>query len=834
MSQPLSPLSPSDQNLKSPPTVKRENNSYKSTEIDSYVKNQPPVSELKENNHLGSPPIVAHAGVENVLPRKRQLSPSKDQSPNKPPPAKRHTSTALTEDVLKNEDDEHVKPVVMFEDDSKRQHSPRRGQSPNKGSPAKRHVSTLLTEEALKRNDDLTKSIVIFEDDSGIHYDGESPAKSGFEVGPGYESMDETCFSDFSAVPNADMTAFARLGQSPVKNHAGSPAKQQRQAQYREPATPRHGATTPGTVRRPSHEDVSPTASPTPRQPGPVRGANTTNLIIDFTEQFNAFSSSKEQASPSRNRRQSPSKYNTHSDLSSYASGRRTSSARHMPPPSTPSQSRPHLLDFDIPPAPTPRSVPTISAREIESMKSGYLSEISSMKATLSGKEAEVNSLKEAVSDAERRVGEALEQIREERGAKESLQADKADWEKRGADLESVLKGVKEQMLRGETDREDLARKLEESERLREEAEMRASEAESRVVVAGTRTSPSSTISSSEFGMITIQEKDDAVEKVARELHTVYKKKHEEKVSSLKTSYEKRWDKKIRSLEHQLADAVKENEELRAGKDATFSKIMPGMSTLPLSQDGSAEMQHETAATAKNLSEQKTRIIDLTTEIDTLKRENTVLRTALEDAHRSEDQSEETKAPANAAEHEAKVNALTEEVGAIKAENTNLRNDLRRERQANTDLVATVEEMMSLEASAQITAAPGHVHGNAQSQSQPQPQPRMQMQAPSSVAMSRSGSGSSSGSRGPSHSPRGSISRTSGLKAPGFSSSISNGSGNGVGERESKIGRMNSTGSRSRSGSGTGVAYGTGTGRSGIMGSIERMGRGGGTGRGGE
>ena len=48
--------------------------------------------------------------------------------------------------------------------------------------------------------------------------------------------------------------------------------------------------------------------------------------------------------------------------------------------------------------------MPSITPRELESLKSNFLSEISSLKASLSGKEAEVQSLKTAVGDAEKRV----------------------------------------------------------------------------------------------------------------------------------------------------------------------------------------------------------------------------------------------------------------------------------------------------------------------------------------------------------------------------------------------------------------------------------------------
>lgn len=116
---------------------------------------------------------------------------------------------------------------------------------------------------------------------------------------------------------------------------------------------------------------------------------NTTNLILDFTDQISGFSG---RLSPTKLARQSPSKCSDHlnnskvPDMSWYGS---TSA--------TPSRIS-NLLDFDIPPAPTPRSMPSITPRELESLKSSFLSEISSLKASLSGKEAEVQSLKTGMS----------------------------------------------------------------------------------------------------------------------------------------------------------------------------------------------------------------------------------------------------------------------------------------------------------------------------------------------------------------------------------------------------------------------------------------------------
>lgn len=260
--------------------------------------------------------------------------------------------------------------------------------------------------------------------------------------------------------------------------------------------------------------------------------------------------------------------------------GRRTSPTRSMTmsdAKKTPSrQSIANLLDFEIPPMPTPRSVPSITARELESLKSNFMSEISSLKATLSGKAAEAASLKTALMDAEKRAGESGELLREERNLREQFFDEKETWEKRGREMETVLRQVKDEIMTTQREREGLEARLEESEGRREAAEMMAQEAESKMAAmraskvggdspGGNMRSPKATASQREIEL--------AVEKVARELHAAYKSKHESKVAALKKNYEVRWDKKMRDLEGRIEELGRENEELRAGRDATLTKV---------------------------------------------------------------------------------------------------------------------------------------------------------------------------------------------------------------------------------------------------------------------
>lgn len=602
------------------------------------------------------------------------------------------------------------------------------------GSPEKRPVvmeHTLNIEDVLRDNEGLTKAIEILEDGDSDSNEDHVSDNTLTSMRPGTASneevnMDDTMvstFSAFSAVP--DMTMFAKIGHSPTKFVGAGP-------------TPRRTLMdTPATLRRPV-DDQSP--SPTPR--GHRRGMSkddggTTNLILDFTEQFNGFSGRQQNQSPTRQARQSPLKNSTMPDML-WAST-----------PSINRNNMSNLLDFDIPPAPTPRSMPSITPRELESLKSNFLSEISSLKASLSGKEAEVSSLKTAVGDAEKRVGETMEQVREERNLKEQLAAEKEEWDKRGREMEAVLRNVKEEIVHGEREQDELEGRLEESERRREAAEIMAQEAESKMagMKAGKQphTSDHGDAKAGECGCGG-RAVEIAVEKVSRELHTLYKEKHETKVSALKKSYERRWDKKITELEHQVEDLTKENEELR--RDMTMTKMEP---------------KHSLEAT--------------------------------------EDLEKAAARDARAKELEAELEGLSEVVKSVKNDNADLRKLLDEERVEKGKLVQAVDEMIPLVAAfddmlANMDAAPAI---------SPTKTPAPSSQQQSNV-----------------ENLRGSISRTSGLRAPASLSKPAAG--------ESRIGRGGfgapaRGSSRERSGSAQGGRPGSGMGyRSGIMTSIEKMG----------
>lgn len=538
------------------------------------------------------------------------------------------------------------------------------------------------------------------------------------------DSMDDTCLSTFSAVP--DMTTFAQLrSQSPKKFGRGSvrPSPDTRgHRQSLDLTTTRSGRSAYRASLQ--HEETSPTGSPTPKPRGPrdmMNPAESGNLL-DLSQPMNFHPRQSMQ-----NSLFSPRRPNLGPRQSMRSHGKMSS-----------------LLDFDIPPAPSPRSIPTVTPRELESLKSGFMSEISSLRATLSGKDAEVASLKQAVVDSERRVGEALEELRNEAALKEELEIEQAEWGRRGQEMETVLLSVQSQLTDGEREREGLLRRAEEADKGKEKLEQRVVELESRLSAARASVSSSNSRSASNTtAEDTAREVQDAVEKVARELHTLYKGKHETKVAALKKSYESRWEKRLRESEKKLTAALEENDELKIELNAR-SEARP----------------------ASNAS--------------LYAREN-----------------EEYEAERSIME--SHIESLENEIASLKEDTERIRSDLEVERAEKGDLVAAVDEWLAMQ------------------QNQPAPQPAPKREREASVASSH----------GPVEEPR--LSRD--VTPDDFRRSIPR-SGSGSGQirppatGEKRIPRYGVPGhSRGNSGSKSGIAMPT-PGR-GIMGSIERMGRGG-------
>lgn len=608
------------------------------------------------------------------------------------------------------------------------------------------HERQMSLEEVIQENEGLKHAINIFEDEVSVLEGGGSEKATDSDkatigadvhelerdeelVGPD-DTMIST-LSTFSAVPNLTMLAQMR-SDSPTRFSTFGGGGD---------ATPRgYNNADTAAIR-------TPRAGPLPNRVAQYESSGNTTSLMDFTEQLRT--GAYQPQSPPRKGATSPSKGRAP------AGGVAATPQRNSPM---------NLLDFDIPPLPTPRSIPTITPRELESLKSGFLSEISSLKASLSGKEAEVSSLKTAVGDAEKRVGESLEQLREVRSQQEALASEQEGWERRGREMEAVLRKVKGEIVLSQREREELEAKLDEADKRREAAEMMAQEAESKMAGmragrasadaaggggGGGSSTPDRMRSPGSGG--TNKEVEIAVERVARELHALYKSKHETKVAALKKSYENRWEKRVREVEARAEELARENEELRVGRDATMTRVDPARL---------AELEAEREA-------------------------------------------ERARDAAQIRGLEAEVEKLEAVVGTVKADNADLRAMLEKERVEKGELVILAEEMMGMQ-SFVASSAP----------TEPTTKESRRMTCPStpssSVAKGRvppspaPGTASRENGNGTAKS-----NRMSGLRAPG---SVAAGS---------RIGRVTHgrTGSSGLARPGSGMAV-----RSGIMSSIEKMG----------
>ncbi|KAJ9138260.1 Kinetoplast-associated protein kap [Coniochaeta hoffmannii] len=639
----------------------------------------------------------------------------------------------------------------------------------------KPEVKRISLEEVVRENEGLKHAIDIFEDEASVPDTADADATAigdddrdadlvrvdsnehleqhdyyDDEEAAGPDDTMVSTFSTFSAVPNLTMFAAMRPDSSNNNNNNNNTA-----------ASSKFFAAAGATPRVSNPRDLSPlrtprannntTNGPLPNRAAAYESGNTTNLL-DFTENLRLGAYQPQQpSSPRRN-------------------GNRGASPSRQVAAATPQRQSMNLLDFDIPPLPTPRSIPTITPRELESLKSGFLSEISSLKASLSGKEAESQSLKSAVGDAEKRVGECMERLREAKASAEALAAERESWERRGREMEAVLRKVKEEIVLGQRDREELEARLEESEKRRDAAETMAQEAESKM--AGMRAGKASAeaaaalanggtpVKSPRGGAAgSNREVEIQVEKMARELHAAYKSKHETKVAALKKSYENKWQKRVRELEGKIDELSRENEELRVGRDVTMTKVDP---------DALLRLREEMEGERKWGQETKARL-------------------------------------------EADVGRLEAELRVVKADNEEIRGLLERERVEKGELVQLAEEMMNMQsfvATEQRTeerevTAPTSARGTPATVRKAAATPS-KMRVPPSPSPVDGFRGSMNGGMG--------IARPSGLRAPAAGAS-----------RIGKVGAHGRTGSTvtsgvPRPGSGMGMRSG------GLLSSIEKMG----------
>ena len=673
MAEPLSQLSPSKQNIKTSPhkiETRKAPNEYDPNEVKPAVKmstnsTHPSSSEDDEfhdtlSNAPSSPMVSSpHRG----LGMTNSSSPGKMQSPRK--------NWALEGVRL----------------------SPTKSQSPLKEPTLRFNEEDAIgighIEQNLEMEDSVLHHDIANESETTIYLDGNGIGGAQAEAVEESEitlSLDDTMgdLSTFSAVTNADMTRFANLRTSPVKSYGGvdwSPSKQLRNSV----------SGTPGTIKRPLHlvsernNDAEDDADATPRRPYSL---DSPTDLLNFTGQSNIIIPPP--GSAPRTSRRSPSgrgafpiRVNPSPTHRSQASiDRERSRGTVSPtrqsyfPPSvlaTPADERRRpnnladLLDIDLEPMATPRSIPTVTPRELETLRSEMQSQISGLSATLSGKEAEVLALKRAITDAEVRVGNTSEELRNERSAREGLEEERTEWERHRREMENVLREARQNIMICERDSEKTRKQGEDAEKRAEkraeEQEVRILELEAMLESSRKQNNSSPTRNGGDARTAGLSSEidaavKDATERVARELHSLYKGKHETKVEALKKSYAARWEKQARELQESLRSAKDEIVKMQTDKDATMSGIVPG---------------------------QAQKIDDLAKEKDAVAAERQMLR--------------------------ARVAGLEEETAAMRSDNESLRIDLERERVEKGDLVSQVDLFLTMDA--EIRTAVSNINGHA-------------------------------------------------------------------------------------------------------------------------
>lgn len=520
-----------------------------------------------------------------------------------------------------------------------------------------------LEQEPVSRKSSVNHT-ALNEDMSTIHQNQEQDDGDTIEVdltqGLDRTTHDETVgdLSNISAIPT-DLTRFAHLGNSPTKSAPSdgwTPRANRNSIAMSTPATGQRPLQLLSRRSTSSNEDEE----ATPRRPR--HSADSPVDLMNFTGQTNILIPPP--GPTPRTTRRSPSgrgafpiRVNPAPDHRSQASLDREKASGRSPQkqfsepsvPETPASRHSQsssvngfgidLLDIDLAPMATPRSIPTVTPRELETLRSELQSRISGLEATLSGKEAEVSALKRSITDAEIRAGKTGEELRVSQQEKEELQIRKDELDRRAREMEDVLREVKQNAFVEEREREKLRRQAEEADRRAEECEVKILELNASLdTLRQERLGGSPNLSREPATPGTTASPVDvdaavknATETVARELHVLYKSKHERKVADLKLSYEKRWIKQVEQLRTELKESQDQISTLLTERDGMLSGVLPGQSEALSRMEGQIE---ELRRWNEDLSAQKkvveAEVAGARSELDTIRRENEHMRIDLE------------------------------------------------------------------------------------------------------------------------------------------------------------------------------------------------------------
>lgn len=394
---------------------------------------------------------------------------------------------------------------------------------------------------------------------------------TGKEAAQRSTASEEVLTATESPVPNGALTTRKRAPTlSKISQDDSSPTAVRESTSYKKPrlesrpTTPiRAPVETPRKHNTRSSSKGNSGPLSTPHNSYPKLPAESPNLL-DFTTQL-------PNTSGKQSNLQTPSSSRT----------RPTSPTKRPLPPTTPAENRFFsLLDFDSGPLATPRSIPSVTPREVETLKATFNAQIAQLKAEISGRETEVAGLRSSIAESESTRAELANNLKE---AEARIEEERENWRNVKKELGELFEAEKTEKETFQSQAEErgvevtkLREQLEEMAKELADAKMRVSESEEEAAAAKEEASKARKDADAAVARTSAEGKvlnapaattgntQTEVEKVARELHTLYKAKHETKVAALKKSYESRWEKKVSQLTADLEAEKRKNEELAA------------------------------------------------------------------------------------------------------------------------------------------------------------------------------------------------------------------------------------------------------------------------------
>lgn len=237
------------------------------------------------------------------------------------------------------------------------------------------------------------------------------------------------------------------------------------------------------------------------------------------------------------------------------------------------------------------------------------MAQIAQLKAELAGKDVQVQTLRDAVSDAERRASNGIVELRQVREEMEDMSARSLLIESKLTEAGRAVNEAREEYELAQQKAEEATQQLDQANQKLDQASNERDSAKKEVeelrqeveTVSDALLKAKQDLASAKKDLIVEQQKrassapnspnrnsisggsdveaavtkavaaanatkdmeiSQAVEKVAKELHGLYKGKHEQKVGALKASYAKRWEKRVAELEAKNADLTADNNDL--------------------------------------------------------------------------------------------------------------------------------------------------------------------------------------------------------------------------------------------------------------------------------